>query len=54
MYRIGDTTLRRLVALKSHAAERLNVANDGHCIYFTWREDLSDIWMMDVQRAGPD
>ena len=25
-----------------------NIANDGKYLYFTWREDVSDIWMMDV------
>jgi Tol biopolymer transport system component len=28
-----------------------NIANDGKFLYFTWREDVSDIWMMEV--AGP-
>ena len=27
-----------------------NIANDGKYVYFTWREDVSDIWMMDVER----
>ncbi len=27
-----------------------NIANDGKYVYFTWREDVSDIWMMDLQR----
>lgn len=27
-----------------------NIATDGHSVYFTWREDVSDIWMMDVER----
>jgi Tol biopolymer transport system component len=27
-----------------------NIATDGKYVYFTWREDVSDIWMMDVER----
>src|SRR5262249_5459322 len=27
-----------------------NIATDGKWLYFTWREDVSDIWMMDVSR----
>lgn len=27
-----------------------NVATDGKWLYFTWREDVSDIWIMDVVR----
>jgi len=27
-----------------------NIANDGKYLYFTWREDVSDIWMMEVQK----
>jgi Tol biopolymer transport system component len=26
-----------------------NIANDGRHVYFTWREDVADIWMMDVR-----
>jgi Tol biopolymer transport system component len=27
------------------------IATDGRWIYFTWREDVSDIWVMDVERG---
>jgi Tol biopolymer transport system component len=27
-----------------------NITNDGRYLYFTWREDVADIWMMDVVR----
>jgi Tol biopolymer transport system component len=27
-----------------------NIATDGTWLYFTWREDVSDIWLMDVER----
>ena len=30
--------------------EPLSMATDGHYLYFTWGEDLSDIWVMDVVR----
>ncbi len=30
--------------------ESLSLATDGHYLYFTWGEDLSDIWVMDVVR----
>jgi Tol biopolymer transport system component len=32
-----------------HGYLGLKIANDGKYIYFTWREDVSDIWMMDVE-----
>ena len=28
-----------------------NIATDGRWLYFTWREDVADIWTMDVERA---
>ena len=30
--------------------ESLSLATDGRYLYFTWGEDLSDIWVMDVVR----
>jgi hypothetical protein len=27
-----------------------NIANDGKYVDFTWREDVSDTWMMDVTK----
>ena len=30
--------------------ESLAFATDGRYLYFTWGEDLSDIWVMDVVR----
>lgn len=27
-----------------------NIANDGRYLYFTWREDVADIWIMDIGR----
>jgi hypothetical protein len=27
-----------------------NIANDDRYVYFTWREDVADIWMMDIVR----
>ena len=29
--------------------ESLSLATDGKYLYFTWGEDLSDIWVMDVE-----
>jgi Tol biopolymer transport system component len=29
-----------------------NIATDGRWVYFTWREDVADIWVMDVVRDG--
>ena len=31
------------------------IATDGKFLYFTWEEDLGDIWVMDVvTQLGPD
>lgn len=30
--------------------EGLSLATDGRCLHFTWGEDLSDIWVLDVVR----
>ena len=29
----------------------LSTATDGRFVYFTWRDDVADIWMMDVERG---
>ena len=41
---------RRLTDLagKPGRPERWSPDTDGHYVYFTWRDDVGDIWVMDV------
>jgi hypothetical protein len=47
---IADRTERRLTDLTGRrgAMGLIGLSTDGHYLYFTWQEDLGDIWVMDV------
>jgi hypothetical protein len=35
-----------------HGYLGLAIATDSRWLYFTWREDIADIWVMDVEGAA--
>jgi hypothetical protein len=49
-----DGTISRLTSLKGQRGSiGGGLAADERHLYFTWREDVGDIWVMDVMRP-PD
>ena len=49
-YRISDGATTSLTDLKGRPGqlELLALATDGKYLYFSWRQDIGDIWVMDV------
>jgi hypothetical protein len=49
---VGDSRISRLTRLEGRRGGIGNgLAIDGLYVYFTWREDEGDIWVMDVVAA---
>jgi TolB protein len=49
-YAVADGTERRVTDFSGRRGQLgwVAAATDGHYLYFTWEEDLGDIWVMDV------
>ena len=47
VYRAEDERLKRAVAIRG-TIDANALATDGRFVYFTWRDDIADIWVMDV------
>ena len=47
---VEDRAIRAMTDLEGRSGTlgRLAIATDGEYLYFTWQEDLGDIWVMDV------
>jgi hypothetical protein len=47
---VEDRAMRPMTDLVGRSGALGNLANatDGRYLYFTWQEDLGDIWVMDV------
>ena len=43
---------RRLTNFSGRRGSIGNLATDGTYLYFTWDEDIGDLWVMDVVEAG--
>ena len=51
-YIVEDETERRLTEFSGRRGQLgwVALATDGKYLYFTWEEDLGDLWVMDVAR----
>lgn len=55
---VADGRMRSTMSFKGRhgtivATSGSAVSRDGRFVYFLWREDQGDIWLMDVVRGGP-
>ena len=44
---------RQLTDLSARTGRLANFATDGSYLYFTWQENVGDIWVMDVVTEDP-